>query len=493
LPGLSLASVDRRQLDLVATAWRAYIHLRLAAATTSLAPLREPRPAPNPLLKPAQLPQQRSDLFGCALLRFHFIYGNMVRWLGGEYTNRHRDWSSVFKAILRRPAIPAPASFPPPDYHRAYRIFTEGVPLCGRYVGDHTELSDRERYNNHPAIGKNLVQVEAKFAAEEAKSFHLILPRFLTSFLPGLFISPLQWEVCKGKGRICVDCTNGPNPIGAPNSTIPKPSVDNADKCPPVYYSNVFQRHLVRLWRMLMARPKDDILQHCDDIDSAFRRILYHPDLALVFAYVLGPFVIIPVGMVFGAPNAPSYFSLTSDIRANMATSRDLHSDQPLATLAATAVVAPLPVNWSPAKSLAPAKHDVHYSPLTLLEQSTDGHSTFVDDNGVAAYQSNIRRALHQSIESAYMLYGYPEDDCRDSCISDGKWEVYVSHIMEYLGFIINSRDLTVTWPLSKRLALRAEILVILARERGASTRKELLRFLASCVLHLVSPLGVII
>jgi hypothetical protein len=332
-------------------------------------------------------------------------------------------------------------------------------------VGDQTKLSDRERYNNHPAIGKNLVQVEAKFAAEEAKSFHLILPRFLTSFLPGLFISPLQWEVRKGKGLICVDCTNAPNPIGAPNSTIPKPSVDNADECPPVYYSNAFQRHLVRLWRMRMARPEDDILQHCGDIDSAFRRILYHPDL--------GPFVIIPVGMVFGARNAPSYFSLTSDIRANVATSRDLHSDRPLATLAAAAVVAPLPVNWSPAKALAPAKHDVHHSPLTLLEQSTDGHSTFVDDNGVAAYRSDIWRALHQSIKSAYMLYGYPENDRRNSCITDGKWEVYVSHIMEYLGFIINSRDLTVTWPLSKRLALRAEILAILARERGASTPKE--------------------
>jgi hypothetical protein len=198
----------------------------------------------------------------------------MVRWLGGKYTNSFRD-------ILHWPSISAPASFPPSNYHRAYHVFTEGVPLCGRFVGNQTELSDRERYNNHPAISKNLAQVEANFVAEEAKLFHLILPWFLTSFLPGLFISPLPWEVCKGEGHICVDCTKGPNPVGAPNSSIPKPSANNAGKFPPVYYSDTFQRHLVRLWRMRMTRPEDDILQHCNDIDLAFRRILYHPDLAL--------------------------------------------------------------------------------------------------------------------------------------------------------------------------------------------------------------------
>jgi hydrogenase maturation factor len=50
---------------------------------------------------------------------------------------------------------------------------------------------------------------------------------------------------------------------------------------------------------MGMAKPEADILQHCDDINSAFWRILYHPDLALIFAYVVpGPFVIVHVGMV---------------------------------------------------------------------------------------------------------------------------------------------------------------------------------------------------
>jgi hypothetical protein len=88
-------------------------------------------------------------------------------------------------------------------------------------------------YDNHPAINANHANVEAKFVKEEAKSFHIHLPCFLIYFLPGLILAPLQWAIRKGKGRICVDCTNGPKPEGSANTSIPKPSAGNADECPP--------------------------------------------------------------------------------------------------------------------------------------------------------------------------------------------------------------------------------------------------------------------
>lgn len=50
---------------------------------------------------------------------------------------------------------------------------------------------------------------------------------------------------------------------------------------------------------MRLTYPLKDILQHCDDINSAFRCILYHPDLAIVFAYVLSEHRIVPVGQGF--------------------------------------------------------------------------------------------------------------------------------------------------------------------------------------------------
>jgi hypothetical protein len=76
--------------------------------------------------------------------------------------------------------------------------------------------------------------VEQKFAKEEAKSFHIHLPRFLWYFILGLMLNPIQWAWQKRKGHICVDSTNGddgPDEQGSPNTHIPKPSPKNADEC----------------------------------------------------------------------------------------------------------------------------------------------------------------------------------------------------------------------------------------------------------------------
>jgi len=34
-----------------------------------------------------------------ALIHFVFNYGDLIRWLKGEYTNAHRDWSTVSDAM----------------------------------------------------------------------------------------------------------------------------------------------------------------------------------------------------------------------------------------------------------------------------------------------------------------------------------------------------------------------------------------------------------
>jgi hypothetical protein len=98
----------------------------------------------------------------------------------------------------------------------------------------------------------------------------------------------------------------------------------------------------------------------------------------------------------------------------------------------------------------------------------------FVDDNGIAAYRANILRALHQSVVAAYELYGFPEEDRRQSCLNDDKWEKHVSHIMRYLGFLIDTRRLAVTWPLDKRDDLCHDIQEAL--ESNRKHRRELLQ-----------------
>jgi hypothetical protein len=118
-----------------------------------------------------------------------------------------------------------------------------------------------------------------------------------------------------------------------------------------------------------------DILKHCDDIDAAFRRILYNPKLAIVFAHVFGLFNI-PVGQAFGTCLAPSYFSLMSDIRAYILTCANLITGNRMQPLALAAKPPPAPLLMVLDPTIANVA-SFHYP---------ERNKTFVDGNGVPAF-----------------------------------------------------------------------------------------------------------
>ena len=97
---------------------------------------------------PTQLDRHRALLHSVALLRFDFEYGDLIRWMGGKYTNRHLDWTSSWDKLLRSRKRPLPADYPVPDFRRAYRVQTEGVPLKGHFETPSEEASNRNEYNN---------------------------------------------------------------------------------------------------------------------------------------------------------------------------------------------------------------------------------------------------------------------------------------------------------------------------------------------------------
>jgi hypothetical protein len=99
----------------VCTSWRNYIALLIDACHLSIAKLQARCPPllthPSKTLCPAQ-----ARLYACALLRFHFNYGDFVRWLSGEYTNCHRQWTKDFKTLIATKARPSSADYPILDY-----------------------------------------------------------------------------------------------------------------------------------------------------------------------------------------------------------------------------------------------------------------------------------------------------------------------------------------------------------------------------------------
>jgi hypothetical protein len=124
---------------------------------------------------------------------------------------------------------------------------------------------------------------------------------------------------------------------------------------------------------------------------------LYHPDVAVAFAYVYSEYLIVPVGQVFGSRNAPSFYCVLADLREVLSACR---KDVPVEALHSLVQECDLEVNQ--ASSLMTVPSD---------ELSRMYNASYVDDNAVAAFADAIEQAIHHSVihhsvMSAFEVFG---------------------------------------------------------------------------------------
>jgi hypothetical protein len=75
-----------------------------------------------------------------------------------------------------------------------------------------------------------------------------------------------------------------------------------------------------------------------------------------------------------------------------------------------------------------------------------------VDDTGNAGLLHTIHSVVNKSVLSAYILFASPEETpARQPVINPHKWMDSVLPELHYLGFWIDSRSMTVLWPLQQQ------------------------------------------
>jgi hypothetical protein len=448
--------LDRRDRTNVVNTYpimKDYAKLRCSATMRNLTPVLKRRPPPTEL---TPLCHQRAWIISCALIRFNFVYADLIRWLGGEYTNDHRDWTSVFQFVDHVRGIPIPAGNPPIDFERAVHIATSGAPIAGHFQCSFDDVARREQYDNHPPLKEVQDEVRKKFEKEESLSYQIALPRFLWAFIYGLFITPISFVLRRPgeEGRICPDPSNiiHPDDTGNANAHIPDTGAKGAeDENPAVYYGNALTRLLIWIWNLRIARPSADILGHVDDISAAYHRILYHPMMGITFAQVFQEFLMIPCGLIFGSKSSPSWYMLPAELRSHLASVADFGD---LETQLAREIQLPPPLTPKEQARLARADAD-SLNQGNLHLQAPFCHPSFVDDTATAAWTEFIRKAVNQSALGAYVMFGFPGTDRRPPPLNPSKWENLVAAIFKYLGFLIDTRNMIVIWPLEKRQQLR--------------------------------------
>ena len=153
----------------------AYAQLRQNAFVLSVVTLQLAWPPPSR----APLSHHWAWLMGCALLWFDFWHGDLIQWLGGEYTNAHQDWEQVFDIVDSIWHFPVPPGSPKVDFDRAHWICMEGAPLAGIFECSFAAVQAWNIYDNHPPLSAVLNTVWSKLTKKEELIYHLLFPCFL--------------------------------------------------------------------------------------------------------------------------------------------------------------------------------------------------------------------------------------------------------------------------------------------------------------------------
>lgn len=400
---------------------------------------------------PSSISTTRARSMAKLLLLCDFRVGALIRCLGGNYTSDFQDFAAIDASLLALSSIPTDPGEPPHDFNRLHHLFHEHVPFKGHFHCSRKDVLKRNLYNNHRAADPFLASIHEKSAIDIQKSYSIALPRWILRFLDGLFLAALGYATREVKGKIKgrqvndpSALVNGPDDTGALNSHI---SRSDPVAMPKVHYQTALKRLWQRVYNLRISHPDDDIIVYKDDLVSAFRRLQYHPDAAAAYAFVLGAFLIIPIGMVFGARDAPSLFCMLSELRSFA--SRHAHK---------------LPIQ-RPTSSLIDNVSFAHPAPSTPLQpafpdsrnKGTDGsrpghQPTFVDDTIMAEIRSVIRIAAENSVLTASLFVGH--SDLVEEPISLDKFEKFFSHLNETLGFVTDSRSLTASYPEDKKEAI---------------------------------------
>ena len=429
-----------------------YGNLRHKASILSTSAIRNILKPLDHSVRTTTICNKRATSVGLLLILCNFNTGLLIRCLNGNYVGSFLNYKAIDSCLAALATIPQNPKEPPQNFELLHKLFHENVPFVSNFKCKRADMLTRHLYNNHRAADPHLSSILAKTAQDTQNSYTIALPRWTIRFVGGLFLAALGYATREVKGRIKGRPVNDPTALisgesdsGALNLHIPR---DDPNKMPPVYYQTALSRLWSRIYNLRIAHPSDDIIIYKDDLVSAFRRLRYHPDVAAAYSFVVDNFLLLPIGMVFGARDAPSLFCLLSELRSFA--SRHLHLlplHKPL-----TSMIDSVSFQHStpPPSSLTPAHADFFNKGI---DGSTPGHQpTFVDDTIMAELRSVIRCAASNSVFTAALFVGH--SDLVEEPISLEKFEKFFSHLNETLGFLTNSRDMTASYPADKKESL---------------------------------------
>lgn len=219
-----------------------------------------------------------------------------LRLLGGDFVAPHLDPARI--AATFGPCYPDT----PALVHEASFGITPSVdPFTP------SDLPARLAKGPHLSARQNPQAVTDRLISDLARGRIFVLPLRCAPLIPFLRPSPLGDVLRKGKHRIVHDLSfTGRMPDGTPDwslNTLTDPSA-----VPACDIGDVFERFLLRIYKLRLRYPDAHIVLAKMDVKDAFRQLYFDPRLAPLFSYRWGSHVVIDLRMGFGWAGAPGFF-----------------------------------------------------------------------------------------------------------------------------------------------------------------------------------------
>jgi hypothetical protein len=398
------------------------------------------------------------DMTSACLMHYNGDVATVVRWIAGPHVNAQID-TTVTMAKLK-PVLTTDV------YDDLQRILTEGAPALCNAEATERNFQAYLRYGNHQSVKQNQKTFESTIIKQSKRGLTLIMDPNLIHFTLNAHLSPQGLVDVMHERR-------KPRPL-SDSSFRPWPGASGINDWtskvnePKLHFADSFQKFCIWHWNLAISYPQHDRHTGDDDVQCAFPRIKYNPNLVAMHSAISNDTLIMNTGLTFGDNTSPSNWEPVARARQQLA--QTLWND-PNILLRARQYLPKF--TFEPSASPNERQNFTKAIPDSINKGVFDEitgkrkppqYNHHVDDNMYGDISELMPRAAAASIISLYEIVGYPDGRIPDP-ISWEKFGTAYGHLRRVVGWTFNTRTLTYTLPSDKRTSITELLETWLSKE----------------------------
>jgi hypothetical protein len=390
--------------------------------------------------------QDWRDMTTACAMHYNGDIATVVRYIGGPHVNAHIDAAKVLDKL--QPILTTDV------FDDVKRIMTTGAPAHCNAEASKGNFERYLKYGNHKSANDNPDVFKKTIIKQSKRGLTLMMDPALVHFTLNTHLTP--------QGLIdIIHHRRKPRPI-SDSSFRPWPGAhainDWTSKAtePPLHFADSFQQFLIWQWNLAISYPQHNRHTGDDDVQCAFPRVKYNPNLVAMHSAMSHNTLIMHTGLTFGDNTSPSNWEPIARARQQLA--QQLWHDEDILNRAK---------QFLPEFTFEAPATEEERNRFAIAIPDTKNRGVFdkkgrrisprynhhVDDNMYGDISDLMPRAAAASIISLYEIVGYPDGRIPDP-ISWEKFGSAYGHIRRVVGWDFNTRSLTYTLPNDKRQSI---------------------------------------